>query len=114
MRGCDRVPRHDAQALGAFACVRGPVGEARSSVGRSGVTDGLVRPTSARTRSRGALLGRVQTDEVQRAKEWQIRLESENHAVSRQAEAQVLTPPSPFNPLPLPGMPVLALCRRRA
>jgi peptidyl-prolyl isomerase H (cyclophilin H) len=32
----------------------------------------------------------VQTDEVQRAKEWQIRLESENHAVSRQAEAQVL------------------------
>ena len=56
----------------------------------------------------------MQTDEVQRAKEWQIRLESENHAVSRQAEAQVLTFPSAFNPLPLPGMPVLALCRRRA
>ena len=114
MCGCDRVPRHDAQALGAFACVRGPVGEARSSVGRSGVTDWSGRPAHALAHAAHCLGHWVQTDEVQRAKEWQIRLESENHAVSRQAEAQVLTSPSAFNPLTLPGMPVLALCRRRA
>ena len=49
----------------------------------------------------------MQTDEVQRAKEWQIRLESENHAVSRQAEAQVLTSPPPSTPSPFLACPSL-------
>ena len=107
MRGCDRVPRHDAQALGAFACVSGPVGEARSSVGRSGVTAWSGRPAHALPHAAHCLGHWVQTDEVQRAKEWQIRLESENHAVSRQAEAQVLTSPPPSTPSPFLACPSL-------
>jgi hypothetical protein len=103
MRGCNRIPRHDAQALGAFACVSGPVGEARSSVGRSGVT------ADQRTPSRGALPRPLGADRRGAAREGVAdppRVgEPRGLAPGRGAGAH--TPPPPSTPSPSLACPSL-------
>jgi hypothetical protein len=115
MRRCDRIPRHDAQALGAFACVSGPVGEARSSVGRCGRTDWSGRPLSARTHA-AALLGGCRPTRCSARRSG--RSASSRRTTRSRARPRRRHSPPPLRltgmPLPVPGMPVLALCRRRA